>query len=174
MGSGSLGRELDLNAFVTELESNLGNQLEADLTSSGMATIRLDKDGPAYLVYRTGSFQIRGPKSVESLFNASDRLRDVLDRLGVNIPDYKFNHVTSVFLESLDLKVDLDLLMISLGVEYAEYEPEQFPGLIYRPPDHEVSLLIFSSGKVIIGGTTDREKATSAIKALKNKLSNLT
>lgn len=170
MGTGSLGRELDLETFVSELEKHLGDHVDANFTSTGMATIRLEEDGPAYTLYRTGTFQIRGAKTEDLLAEAVDRFRDVLSETGVEVPEYEFRHVTSVFMKDFDREVNLEALILALGMEYTEYEPEQFPGLIYRPPEFEVTLLVFSSGKVIIGGTTDRTEAAAAVQQLENEL----
>ncbi len=74
-------------------------------------------------------------------------------------------------MEDLGHEVNLEALAIALGLEHTEYEPEQFPGLIYRPTQYEVTLLIFASGKIIIGGTTDRQHAKSAIQHLQEELS---
>jgi len=65
----------------------------------------------------------------------------------------------------------LEALPIALGFEHTEYEPEQFSGLIYRTPQYEVTLLIFATGKIIIGDTTDREHAKSTIQHLQGELS---
>lgn len=54
-----------------------------------------------------------------------------------------------VGLANLEEEIDLNTVTIALGLENAEYEPEQFPGVIYRIPDGAV-VLIFSSGKIII------------------------
>jgi transcription initiation factor TFIID TATA-box-binding protein len=104
------------------------------------------------------------------LSKAAGRFREVLSEIGVEVPDYDFIHVTSVFMEDLGNEVNLEALTIALGMEDTEYEPEQFPGLIYRPPEFEVTLLIFATGKVIVGGTTDRTEAKSAIQQLKDEL----
>jgi transcription initiation factor TFIID TATA-box-binding protein len=74
-------------------------------------------------------------------------------------------------MEDLGREVNLEALAVALGLEQTEYEPEQFPGLIYRPPQYEVTLLIFATGKIIIGGTTDREHAKSVIQHLQEDLS---
>jgi len=50
---------------------------------------------------------------------------------------------------NLEEELDLNTVTIALGLENAEYEPEQFPGVIYRIPDGAV-VLIFSSGKIVI------------------------
>jgi len=170
MGSGSLGRELDLETFVSELEDHLDNSVDSNFTSNGMVTVRLEEDGEAYTFFRTGSFQIRGAKTEERLAECTNRLQTVLSGINLSVPDFEFNHVTSVFMEDFDREVNLEASTIALGMENVEYEPEQFPGLIYRPSQFTVTLLIFSSGKVIVGGTTDRDEATEAVKHLEKEL----
>lgn len=170
MGSGSLGRELDLEVLVAELESHIDGSVEANFANNGMVTVRLDEDGPAFTLYRTGSFQIRGAKTEDLLYEASSRFRKVLSKIDVNVPEYEFSHVTSVFSGDLDQGINLESLIIVLGMENTEYEPEQFPGLIYRPPMYQMTLLVFASGKVIVGGTTDQGKANSALQHLKDEL----
>ncbi|MGP8109308.1 MAG: TATA-box-binding protein, partial [Thermoplasmata archaeon] len=46
----------------------------------------------------------------------------------------------------------LDLQSIALGLDGAEYEPEQFPGLIYRLKQPKTAILLFRSGKVVCTG----------------------
>ncbi len=167
MGSGSLSRELDLETFVSELEKHLDSSVDANFTSNGMTTVRLEEGGPAYTIYRTGTFQIRGAKTEDHLSEATNRFQEVLSGIGVNIPNYGFKHVTLVYMEDFDREVNLEALTIALGMENTEYLPEQFPGLIYTPPDIEVTLLVFATGKVIIGGTTDREISVSSLEAYK-------
>lgn len=170
MGTGSFGRELELETLVAALESHLDSSVDANFTSNGMVTIRLVKGGPAFTVYRTGSFQVRGAKTEDRLFEVTNRFRSVLGDIGVMMPNYEFAHVTSVFMEDLDREVNLEILAVALGIEDTEYEPEQFPGLIYRPPGFELTLLVFYSGKIIIGGTTNREEASAAIDGLLDEL----
>jgi len=69
-------------------------------------------------------------------------------------------------MEDLGCEVNLEALAIALGLEHTEYEPEQFPGLNYRPSPYEVTFLIFASGKINIGSTTDQKHAKSAIQHL--------
>lgn len=173
MGTGSLGREIDLEALVSGLETHLETPLDANFTSNGLVTIRLEDGGSAYNLYRTGSFQIRGARTEDRLFEAASKFRGVLSDMGVIISNYEFNHVTSVFMEDLGREVDLEALTIGLGLDQTEYEPEQFPGLIYRPQGFEMTLLVFATGKVIIGGTTDRDEARSAIGQLQEKLNKI-
>lgn len=170
MGSGSLGRELDLDALVNGLEDYHSAFIKPNFTNNAMVTIRFDKDGPAFTIYRTGSFQIRGAKTEDRLTAATERFRKVLSDIGVEMDDYEFQHVTSVFMDDLGRDVNLEAAIITLGMGNCEYEPEQFPGLIYRAPGYELTMLVFSSGKVIISGTTDREEAVVAIGELQEEL----
>ena len=74
-----------------------------------------------------------------------------------------------------DLKKELNLSLISkdLLLENVDYEPDQFPGLIYRMDDIGASLLLFSSGKIVCTGTKNIEDATNAIEMIKEKPSSL-
>lgn len=60
----------------------------------------------------------------------------------------------------IELRIPLEVLALEFGVEEVEYEPEQFPALVYRPPDHVV--LIFSSGKILVTGLTTMENVFDA------------
>jgi transcription initiation factor TFIID TATA-box-binding protein len=166
MGSGSLGRELDLRPLVDELVARVENSPDTNFTCEGMVTLYFGEDSPAYTLYRTGTFQIRGAKTEADLEEAESYLRTVLSDVGVEMPDYEFRHVTSVFVGTLGTEVNLEALTLALGLENTEYEPEQFPAIIYRPPEFAVTLLVFSTGKIIVGGTTNREEAESALQHL--------
>ncbi|WP_420028562.1 hypothetical protein [Halorussus lipolyticus] len=47
------------------------------------------------------------------------------------------------------------------------------PGLIHRLPSFGVTLLVFASGKIIIGGTTERDQALEAVNQLHDQLSTI-
>jgi len=117
-------------------------------------TIYLGDDSPAFILCRTGSFQIRGAKTEANLEETESQFRTLLSEVGPEIPEYEFRHVTSVFVGTFETDVSLNALTIALGLENTEYEPEQFPGLIYRPADYQAVLLIFTSGKTVITGSS--------------------
>ena len=66
--------------------------------------------------------------------------------------------------------VDLNSLVLALPFEKTEYEPEQFPGLIYRIDDPSAVCLVFSSGKCVITGTKSPDEANEAADALMDEL----
>lgn len=70
----------------------------------------------------------------------------------------------------LGTTVDLNAAAIRLGLEETEYDPEQFPGLIYRPTEHSVVLFVFANGKVIITGAPDFETAETGFEHLRSRM----
>lgn len=174
MGSGSLRRELDLEALVQELEEEFGDELGFDFQSSGIVTVRFGNDSPAYSIYRTGSFQIRGAKNQQELDEAVDRLINTLSAIGIDLSGVDFESRTAVYMEDIGREINLEALTVALGLEHTEYEPEQFPGLVYRPPQSEPTLLIFASGKVLVVGTTSGEIAISALQKLEDIIPKVT
>ncbi|EQD61179.1 transcription factor, partial [mine drainage metagenome] len=67
---------------------------------------------------------------------------------------------------------DLNLTQIamSLGLENVEYEPEQFPGLVYRVEEPKVVLLLFGSGKVVCTGAKEENEIEQAVIKVKKEL----
>ncbi|MDQ2052955.1 TATA-box-binding protein C, partial [Natronolimnohabitans sp. A-GB9] len=70
----------------------------------------------------------------------------------------------------LNTEQNLNAVAIQLGLDRIEYEPEQFPGLIYRPQNHDCVLLVFGSGKVVITGCSDYNTASAAFDHLEENL----
>ncbi|MFO7832898.1 MAG: TATA-box-binding protein, partial [Halohasta sp.] len=76
---------------------------------------------------------------------------------------------------SADLGTDLNLnaIAIGLGLENIEYEPEQFPGLVYRLDDPDVVALLFGSGKLVITGGKEPSDAEAAVDVITDRLDDL-
>jgi transcription initiation factor TFIID TATA-box-binding protein len=95
-----------------------------------MVTLYFGEDSPAYTLYRTGTFQIRGAKTEADLEEAESHLRTVLSDVGVEMPDYEFRHVTSAFVGALDTEVNLEALAILWGWRTPSMSPNSSP-LLY-------------------------------------------
>src|SRR2546427_509040 len=83
---------------------------------------------------------------------------------GVPMAKFRIENVVA----STSLGHELDLKAIALALGGSEYEPEQFPGLVYRIDEPKVVLLMFGSGKVVCTGArkpADVEKAVEKITA---------
>ena len=72
----------------------------------------------------------------------------------------------------LDEIPSLEAIAIGLGLEQTEYEPEQFPALIYRGGDSV--LLVFSSGKIVCTGLTDLDQISSTIDDINKQIEECT
>ncbi len=73
--------------------------------------------------------------------------------------------------ESSDL--NLNAVALGLGLENIEYEPEQFPGLVYRIKQPKVVVLIFSSGKLVITGGKSPEDCVEGARIVRMQLENM-
>lgn len=170
MGSGSLGREINLDNLVTALKNEVGDILETNFQSAGIVTVKFGGESPAFSIYRTGAFQVRGASDHHDLNDWIDHFLETLSEIGFEIEGAEFEEQTAVFIDEVQQSVNLEALTIHLGLELTEYEPEQFPGVVYRPANQTVTILVFSSGKVLVLGTTEQEDAEAAFESLKKEI----
>ena len=68
---------------------------------------------------------------------------------------------------------ELDLQSVAMDLEGADYDPEQFPGLVYRLDDPDVVALLFGSGKLVITGGKQPEDAEHAVDKIVSRLEEL-
>jgi transcription initiation factor TFIID TATA-box-binding protein len=80
------------------------------------------------------------------------------------------NIVTSA---DLGRNLNLNAIAIGLGLENIEYEPEQFPGLVYRLEEPSVVALLFGSGKLVITGGKEPADAREAVDVIVSRLDDL-
>lgn len=69
--------------------------------------------------------------------------------------------------------MNLNAIAIGFGLENVEYEPEQFPGLVYRPEGLDAVVLVFGSGKVVITGITTYEHASDVFESVRSEITEL-
>ncbi|MCL5100967.1 MAG: hypothetical protein M1122_03380 [Candidatus Marsarchaeota archaeon] len=56
---------------------------------------------------------------------------------------------------SSDLNANIDLFSLSKGVKEVDYEPEQFPGAIFRIKEPKAVIILFKNGKLICTGASN-------------------
>lgn len=169
VSSGSLGSEFDLEAVNAEL----ADIAEYDPEKYPGIYIRLSESSPLITLYRTGKYIITGADSAQDASSTRDHFLDLLTKHSIleKPSDEWFRLQNYVCVSDLDINIDLSTLAISLGFEDTEYEPEQFPGLIYRSPDSECVLLVFASGKTVITGASSVESAEKAFSEFEKHIS---
>jgi len=104
-------------------------------------------------IYRSGRYIIYGLTSLDDIDRSYQEfltlLSPIIDPALASPPKVK----NLVGMDDFRIKISLSRLVVALHLEHVEYEPEQFPGLIYR--GNSGTALIFSSGKVVFVGFKD-------------------
>lgn len=136
--------------------------------------LRMQDPKIAALVFGSGKVVLTGAKSIDSLSKGLEILGNKLRELKIDIPkdlEYKVQNIVT----SADLGTPINLNKIAVGfnLDRIEYEPEQFPGLVYRLEEPKVVVLLFGSGKLIITGGKLPEDARKAVIKIISDLSNL-
>jgi len=135
---------------------------------------RLSNPKTATLLFRSGKANCTGAKNIEDVRTTINIIAEKLKKLGVEV--YKdLGIIIQNIVATADLKGELNLseVAISLGLENVEYEPEQFPGLVYRIKEPKVVMLLFGSGKIVCAGARKIEEVSIAVEKLSTELSSL-
>ena len=137
-------------------------------------TIKLDEPKTAVLVLPNGRAICTGAKTIEDVDISIKKVANKLKKAGFTIKS-KLKIETQNIIASIDVDEELHLSSISKGLilESVDYEPENFPGLIYKMDDLGVILILFSSGKIICNGARTEEDASKALEMMKEKLSSI-
>ena len=164
VASTSLGEELDLKAIALAL---IGSEYEPEQFPGLIYRLREPKT--AVLLFRSGKVVCTGAKSLEHVRTAIELVSKQIAAAGLPVkknPEIEVQNIVAT--SDLGAQIDLNTVAITLGLTSVEYEPEQFPGLVYRLDDPKVVLLMFGSGKVVCTGArkpSDVEKAVERITA---------
>jgi transcription initiation factor TFIID TATA-box-binding protein len=126
------------------------------------------------LIFRSGKIICLGAESVEGIYEAAHAISDDLRDLGIPVDESPEITVQNIVMSGdLGAMLNLSAIAIGLGLANVEYEPEQFPGLVYRLNDPDVVMLLFGSGKMVIVGGTIPEEAEAAVETIASRLTDL-
>lgn len=167
------------NARITEsldleyVESQLEAAMFTKKKFPGLV-YRTKEPKSAFLIFRSGKVVCTGAKTKEGVRVVMDKLSTDLRGIGIEVeehPEFKVQNIVA----SADLGKELNLGAIVMGLELEgmEYEPEVFPGLVYRITDPKSAILIFSSGKLVITGGKTLDDCKKSVEILLTKLRSL-
>ena len=164
VASATLNQKFDLNAIVK------GNPLVEYRPETFPGLVyRIRKPKTAILIFRTGKMVCTGAKSEKEAKKAVNKVVTELKKSGIIIPGKPEIKVVNIVASANLLgKIELEEAAYSLG--RTMYEPEQFPGLIYRMDDPKVVILLFASGKLVCTGATKEEDVYRAVDKLHKRL----
>jgi transcription initiation factor TFIID TATA-box-binding protein len=128
----------------------------------------------ACLIFSSGKIVMTGLRNDKALSDGLDIVIRSLKNAGIEpLKEPKVAITNMVCSYNLGRYINLNKLTVTLNVENVEYEPEQFPGLVYRISDPKIVVLIFSSGKIILTGGKTLEDVRKGLDVLEQKLASV-
>jgi transcription initiation factor TFIID TATA-box-binding protein len=164
VASATLNQRIDLNAIVRIFPG-----VEYRPEQFPGLVYRLKKPKTATLIFSSGKMVCTGAKSERLARKAIMKVVDELKRGGIVIlakPEIQVQNIVA----SAGLGGKIDLEKVTYSLKRTMYEPEQFPGLIYRMDDPKVVILIFASGKLVCTGAKKEAEVPRAIATLQQTL----
>ncbi len=164
VASATLKQRVDLNAVVKGYPG-----VEYRPEQFPGLVFRLKRPKTATLIFNSGKMVCTGAKSEKEARRAVMRVIKELKKSGIIIiskPELKIQNIVAS--ASLGGMIDLEKAAYSLG--RTMYEPEQFPGLIYRMDEPKVVILLFASGKLVCTGAKREEDVYLAVNKLHQRL----
>ncbi|MBS7659802.1 MAG: TATA-box-binding protein [Candidatus Bathyarchaeia archaeon] len=160
VASATLNQKVDLNAVV---KSYPGVEYRPEQFPG--LVFRLKRPKTATLIFNSGKMVCTGAKSEREAKRAVMKVIKELKRGGIIIiskPELKIQNIVAS--ASLGGMIDLEKAAYTLGKTM--YEPEQFPGLIYRMDNPKVVILLFASGKLVCTGAKKEQDVYDAVNTL--------
>ena len=169
VASTKLAEEFDLTVIESEFEGAEYNKQKFP----GLV-YRVSDPKAAFLVFTSGKVVCTGAKNVDDVHTVIGNMAKKLNSIGIKTLDNPEITVQNI-VASADLHTILNLnaIAIGLGLENIEYEPEQFPGLVYRIDVPKVVVLIFSSGKLVVTGGKSPEDCERGVEVVRQQLDNM-
>jgi len=170
VASTAIGAKLDLNQVISVFEG-------ADYNKERFPGVVYRTTNPktAALIFGSGKIVCTGAKSIADVDIGLSKVFDKLREMGTQILDKPEIKIQKNIVASANLGrvLNLNAIAIGLGLENVEYEPEQFPGLVYRMATPKVVMLLFGSGKIVITGGKKPEDAEVAVEKIVIELDGL-
>lgn len=138
------------------------------------AVYRIEKPKIASLIFSSGKVVLTGIRDKDALNEGLKLIISSLKKAGVKTfkePKVAITNIVCSY--DIGSYINLNKVVITLNLENIEYEPEQFPGLVYRIRDPKIVALLFSSGKIILTGGKNLEDIKKGLDFLEQKLESI-
>lgn len=127
--------------------------------------IRIKDPKTSALIFSSGKVVCTGAKSLDKVEESIEQIIQALKKIDINItikPQITVQNIVA----SGAVGMDLNLNKLAMKLDNTEYEPEQFPGLVYKLMEAKATFLLFSNGKIVCTGTKSEESMISAVDRL--------
>lgn len=124
--------------------------------------IRIKEPKTSALIFSSGKIVCTGARSMDKVEESIGKIIKILEKIGIKItikPEIKIQNIVA----SGSVGMDLNLNELAMKLENTEYEPEQFPGLVYKLAEAKATFLLFSNGKVVCTGTKSEAEVHEAL-----------
>lgn len=127
--------------------------------------MRIREPKTSALIFSSGKIVNTGAKSLSKVRESIDKIIENLAKVNVKIKIVPKIEVQNM-VGSGSIGMDLNLNSLAMELENTEYEPEQFPGLVYKLAGTRATFLLFSNGKIVCTGTRSEKKLKEAVREL--------
>jgi len=133
--------------------------------------MKIKEPKATFLIFSTGKMVVTGLKRADDASPGVKKVMKNIKKAGINIsnPEITIQNIVA----SGDLHTFIDLNMAAIIMENVMYEPEVFPGVIYRMGDPKTVFLLFSTGKVVCAGAKNKEIVREAFIKLNQEVREL-
>eukprot|EP01128_Nolandella_sp_AFSM9_P011945 TRINITY_DN882_c0_g1_i2.p1 TRINITY_DN882_c0_g1~~TRINITY_DN882_c0_g1_i2.p1 ORF type:complete len:229 (-),score=44.25 TRINITY_DN882_c0_g1_i2:80-766(-) len=125
------------------------------------AIMRIRSPKATALVFKKGKLVCTGTSSERLAKEASRKFAALIKKIGYKVKFTDFKIVNIVATCDTRFPVRLEGLALAHS-QFCSYEPEIFPGLIYRMVNPSVTMLIFASGKIVLNKAKTRDQLYDA------------
>ena len=165
----SLGNRIPLNWVSKQLEN-----AEYSPESFPGVIYRIPEPRVATLIFSSGKLVCTGAKDIEGAKKGIHTVVGNIRDLGIEMPnDFEIRIENIVASTKIEAEGKFNLEEIAFSLENTEYEPESFPGLVFRIKEPRVAFLLFGSGKIICTGARTVEDIHTALGKLKETLESI-
>eukprot|EP00485_Elphidium_margaritaceum_P007650 CAMPEP_0202697222 /NCGR_PEP_ID=MMETSP1385-20130828/10549_1 /ASSEMBLY_ACC=CAM_ASM_000861 /TAXON_ID=933848 /ORGANISM="Elphidium margaritaceum" /LENGTH=265 /DNA_ID=CAMNT_0049353617 /DNA_START=39 /DNA_END=836 /DNA_ORIENTATION=- len=153
----NVGCQLDLKTIVTRSRNS-----EYNPKRFSAVIMRIRDPKSTALIFKTGKIVVTGAKSEDNAWVAARKYARILQKLDFPAKFMEFKIQNMVGSVSVGFPIRLEGLSRAHS-QFTSYEPELFPGLIYRMQQpHRIVLLVFVSGKIVLTGAKSMEQINAA------------
>src|SRR3990167_155387 len=127
--------------------------------------IRIKEPKTSALIFSSGKIVCTGARSMDKVHESIGKIIKSLEKIKVKItikPEIKIQNIVA----SGSVGMDLNLNTLAMKLDNTEYEPEQFPGLVYKLDEAKATFLLFSNGKIVCTGTKSEKEVHAAVEKL--------
>jgi|SRR3989338_11401235 len=127
--------------------------------------MRIKDPKTSALIFSSGKIVCTGAKSMLKVRESVKNIIKNVEKIGIKIKVKPVIRVQNM-VASGGIGMDLNLNKLAMTLDNTEYEPEQFPGLVYKLDGTRATFLLFSNGKIVCTGTRSEEKLHEAVDKL--------